>query len=181
LTFAARRTRTRAILLAAASALAVAGLGALSTDLGVWYAGLREPDWKPPDILFGPAWMLIYTCTTAAGVLAWTALRAGAGRGTGSSAGEPSRRKERDTLLAAFALNAVLNVVWSLLFFRLHRPDWALAEVGALWLSIVLLIVLVAPRSRPAAWLLLPYLLWVAFAAALNLAVVRLNPPFGSA
>jgi tryptophan-rich sensory protein len=72
----------------------------------------------------------------------------------------------------------VLNVLWSWLFFRARRPDWALAEVGLLWLSIVLLIVLAARASTSAAWLLAPYLLWVAFAAALNLAVVRLNAPF---
>lgn len=84
-------------------------------------------------------------------------------------------------MLAAFALNATLNLVWSLLFFRLHRPDWAFVEVMALWLSIVLLMVLAGRRSATAAWLLLPYLAWVSFAALLNQAVVRLNSPFGAA
>jgi tryptophan-rich sensory protein len=77
-------------------------------------------------------------------------------------------------------LNAFLNVSWSLLFFRLRRPDWALAEVGMLWLSILVLLVFLGRVSRTSGWLLVPYLAWVAFAAALNLAVVRLNGPFGS-
>lgn len=167
------RERRRAVLTAAAAAIAVAGLGALSTDLGPWYASLREPPWKPPDVLFGPAWMLIYACTATAGVRAWThapshvvSSRAGA---------------DREWMLAAFALNAALNVVWSLLFFRLRRPDWALAEVGALWLSIVVLVAMAGRCDRAAGWLLVPYLAWVAFAAVLNAAVVRLNAPFGGA
>lgn len=159
----AARHRGRAILIAAAAALAVAVLGGLSTDIGPWYAGLRKPPWQPPDLLFGPVWTLIYALTAAAGVLAW--LRA------------PTRR-ERETLLIVIACNAALNVIWSLLFFRLQRPDWALLEVAALWLSIVAMMVVLGRQRRIAVLLLLPYLLWVAFAAVLNAAVVRLNAPF---
>ena len=78
----------------------------------------------------------------------------------------------------AFSLNAFLNTLWSLLFFRLKRPDWAVYEVGFLWLSIVLLIVLLARESRTASWLLSPYLAWVSFAAVLNWTIVQLNAPF---
>ncbi len=156
-------SRWRPVLLAACAALAVALLGGLSTDIGPWYATLRQPPWKPSDAWFGPAWTLIYACTAAAGVAAWRAT--------------PSPRR-RQGLLAAFALNAFLNVTWSLLFFRLRRPDWALTEVVFLWASIVLLIVLSGRVSRLAAALLVPYLLWVAFAAWLNAEVVRLNGPF---
>jgi tryptophan-rich sensory protein len=169
-------TRGRAIATAAAAALAVAGLGALTTDLGPWYAQLKEPAWKPPDLLFGPAWTTIFACTAAAGVIAWSRRRT-----TVRPQDAEGERRAREWMLVAFALNATLNLVWSLLFFRLHRPDWALVEVVALWLSIVLLIVLVGRRSKPAAWLLAPYLAWVSFAALLNHAVVRLNAPFGSA
>lgn len=161
--------RRRAVLVAALAALTVAVLGGLSTDIGAWYAGLRQPPWKPPDAWFGPAWTFIYACTAAAGALAWLRLR------------EPRHDAARLGLLAAFAANGCLNVLWSLLFFRLRRPDWALLEVGALWLSILLLVVLVVRHSRLAAWLLLPYLVWVSFAATLNAAVVRLNGPFGAA
>lgn len=157
--------RWRAIVVAAAAALAVAVLGGLSTDIGLWYAGLRKPPWQPPDLLFGPVWTLIYALTAAAGVQAWW-------HATGPRA--------RQNVLIVIACNAVLNVVWSLLFFRLHRPDWALVEVVPLWLSIVAMMVVLGRQRRIAALLLLPYLLWVAFAALLNAAVVRLNAPFAT-
>ena len=83
-------------------------------------------------------------------------------------------------MLVLFGFNAFTNVLWSLLFFRLRRPDWALAEVSFLWLSILLLIVYLGRFSPRSGWLLAPYLAWVSFAAVLNLAVVRLNGPFGS-
>jgi tryptophan-rich sensory protein len=155
---------TAAALWATAGTLAVAGLGMAVTDLGPWYATLKQPEWKPPDVWFGPAWTIIYTLAATAAVKAWLA------------ADHRGDRAATGRLIAAFALNGVLNVLWSWLFFRARRPDWALAEVVLLWLSIVLLIVLSARSgSSVAAWLLAPYLLWVTFAAALNLAVLRLN------
>ncbi|MGE0673386.1 MAG: TspO/MBR family protein, partial [Methylibium sp.] len=112
------------VLIAAAAALAVAGLGGLMTDLGPWYQRLVQPPWKPPDWLFGPAWTAIFALAAMAGVIAWR---------------RAPRRTDREWMLALFALNGFLNVLWSLLFFRLHRPDWALFEVLLLWLSILLL------------------------------------------
>ena len=159
-----RSSRWKAIGFAAAAAVAVGALGALSTDIGPWYRTLDEPAWKPPDAWFGPAWTFIYACAAIAGVSAW--------RGA-------EDRSRREWTLCLFAANAFLNVFWSLLFFRLRRPDWALVEVGFLWLSIVVLIIYLGRFSRPSGWWLAPYLLWVTFAAALNLAVVRLNSPFG--
>lgn len=153
---------TRAVIVAALAALGVALLGGLATDLGDWYVQLKQPPWKPPDALFGPAWTLIFALTALAGVMAWR--RAGA--------------RLRSGLLIVFALNGFLNVLWSLLFFRLRRPDWAFAEVTFLWASILLMMVVCWRCSRRSALLLLPYLAWVAFAAMLNLEVVRLNGPF---
>jgi tryptophan-rich sensory protein len=143
--------------------MAVAGLGALTTDLGPWYYRLHKPAWQPPDWLFGPAWTLIFALAALAGVLYWQ---------------HSGNRSERLQIIAAFSLNAFLNTLWSLLFFRLKRPDWALYEVGFLWLSIMLLIVLLARGSRTASWLLAPYLAWVSFAAVLNWTIVQLNAPF---
>lgn len=151
------------VLLAAAAAILVALLGATVTDTGAWYQNLKKPSWQPPEWLFGPAWTLIYSLIAAAGVLAWL---------------HAPNSKNRDTLLAAFALNGFLNLLWSVLFFKFHRPDFALYEVTLLWLSIVLLIVLSVRSSRLAALLLVPYLLWVSFAAYLNFTVVQLNRPF---
>jgi tryptophan-rich sensory protein len=153
----------RPIVAAALSATGVAGLGALLTQLGPWYYQLHKPTWQPPDWLFGPAWTLIFALTAIAGVKYWR---------------EDTTREQREAVIAAFALNAFLNTFWSLLFFRLERPDWALREVPFLWLSILLLIVLLGRATRRAAWLLLPYLVWVAFAAVLNWQIVALNSPF---
>jgi tryptophan-rich sensory protein len=156
-----RSPRRRALLAAAAAALLVALLGGLATDIGPWYASLKKPAWQPPDSWFGPAWTLIYACCALSAAAAWPAARSAS---------------DRANLLLAWSFNACLNVGWSLLFFRLQRPDWALMEVVLLWSSIGLLIVVSARRSRRAALLLLPYLAWVSFAAVLNLAVVQLNP-----
>lgn len=154
----------RPVLVAALAATVVAAAGAWITELGPWYYGLRLPAWKPPDWLFGPAWTLIFTLTAIAGVRAWRDAR-------------DSRMRRR--LLALFTLNAILNIAWSVLFFRLERPDWALKEVVLLWGSIVLLMILLWSQRRGTAALLLPYLVWVTFAGVLNAWVVQLNGPFG--
>jgi len=153
------------VVIAALAAVAVAGLGASATDVGPWDQGLRKPSWQPPDLLFGPVWTTLYAMIAIAGVKAWRAAEG---------------RRARERILVLFAANALLNVLWSELFFGLHRPDWALLETVVFWLSIIVLIAAVWPLSRTAAWLLAPYLAWVTFASALNLAVVRLNAPFGA-
>ncbi len=155
--------RRRALLVAFGAALLVAGLGALSTDIGPWYLSQIQPPWKPPDWWFGPAWTLIFGLSALSGWLAWERTRT---------------RQAREWLLVLFSLNALLNVLWSLLFFRLRRPDWALFEVVFFWISILVLILYTVRLRRAAAALLLPYLAWVAFAATLNYADVRLNGPY---
>ena len=86
---------------------------------------------------------------------------------------------EREWIIGLFAINGTLNVVWSALFFRLHRPDWALIEVVFLWLSVLVPMIVFSRYAKLANWLL-PYLVWVSFAAFLNWEIVRLNGPFGS-
>jgi len=142
----------------------VATVGALLTEVGPWYESLRSPRWRPPNWLFGPAWGVIFIFIGSSGVLAWE-------RALDDAA--------RTWLIGLFALNGALNVLWSGLFFKLRRPDWALIEVVALWLSILALVVCFAAFSPLAAILMSPYLFWVAFAGFLNLCVVRLNAPFG--
>ena len=135
--------------------------GGLLTDVGPWYRDLRKPKLNPPDWLFGPAWTIILGLAAWAAALAWNAA---------------SGFAERTTVLVLFSANAVLHLLWSPLFFKLKRPDWALLEVAFLWSSLVALIVGLAPISRSASLLILPYLLWVSFAMWLNLQIVRLNP-----
>ncbi len=148
------------ILIAATTAVAVAVLGALSTEIGPWYYSLRLPSWKPPDWAFGPIWTVIFTLAAASAVVAW------------SHAGD---NYERYLVITLFAVNCVLNVLWSVLFFRLQRPDWALIEVMLLWLSIVVMIFKLARISLPASALLVPYLVWVSIASALNFTIVQMN------
>ncbi len=158
-----RFARWRQVLVGALAAMAVAAVGGTMTDLGPWYEALRKPPWQPPGPAFGIIWTVIFAFATASGVTAWRAAK------------HPATR---EWIIGLFALNGFLNVLWTLLFFRLRRPDWGLEEVGALWLSIALLMGVLARFSRPASLLLAPYLLWVSIAGLLNFEVVRLNPAF---
>lgn len=164
---------------AALIAALVAGVGGLATDLGPWYRGLVQPAWKPPDLVFGPVWTLLYTLTAWAGARAWW--RAGLTTTVGAPVDGAHVRQRRRRVLWAFGLNAVLNVLWSVLFFLLKRPDWALVEIVLLTASVWWLIGLCASVDRLASRLLWPYLAWVLFAATVNAGVIRLNPlPTGS-
>ena len=145
------RAAIRPIALAAGAAIFIAVLGATVTDLGDWYQQLEKPWWQPPDWLFGPAWTLIYALAALAALQGWR---------HSPAAGRP-------WLIGLFCLNGFLNVLWSLLFFRVQRPDWAFVEVIFLWLSIVWLMAVLWRRGKGAAALLLPYLVWVAFAGYL--------------
>jgi tryptophan-rich sensory protein len=141
----------------------VAGGGAFLTDLTPWYRNLNKPSWQPPDWLFGPAWSVILTLASISAYLAWR---------------DAPDRGSRILVLVLFAANAFFNLLWSPLFFKLRRPDWALYEVPFLWLSVLAPIILLAPINGTASLLLVPYLIWVSFASFLNLTIVRLNAPF---
>jgi translocator protein len=152
-----------AMALAAAGFVTTAAGGALVTQLGPWYYGLRKPSWQPPDWLFGPAWTTIFLCQAWAFVLAWEQL---------------PRAWDRVWLFALFALVGGLNTLWSFLFFGRRRPDLALIEVVPFFLSILLLAVVTGRLDPRAGWAFVPYLVWVCFATVLNMAIVRLNAPF---
>ncbi|HJE24176.1 MAG TPA: tryptophan-rich sensory protein [Methylorubrum populi] len=142
-------------------AVAVAAAGGIATRTDGWYQRLRVPAWKPPDWAFGPIWSVIFALTTTSAVLAWNADP------------EPAARFR---LVAVFAVNGALNIAWSVIFFRLRRPDWAFVEVLLLWLSIVAVMWTVSHASVVSGLLNLPYLAWVSVAACLNLTILRLNP-----
>ncbi len=141
----------------------VALIGGLATEVGDWYESLNFPPWRPPNWLFGPAWTLIYLLTGTSTVLAWEQAQDDA---------------TRIWFAALLAINAVLNIVWSPLFFKLRRPDWALVELVFLWLSVAALVIYVGGISTFAGALLAPYLAWVSFAGFLNWTMVKLNRPF---
>jgi tryptophan-rich sensory protein len=138
-----------------------AGLGAAaSVQAGAFYAELVRPDWAPPASLFGPVWTLLYAMMAVAAWLVW--LRRGSG---------PVR-----LALAVFVTQLVLNALWSWLFFDWRLGALSFLDIVALWALIVVTLVLFW-RIRPlAGWLLVPYLAWVTFAAALNYRLWQLNP-----
>jgi tryptophan-rich sensory protein len=154
------------IVLAVLWAVLLGGLGGLLTTIGPWYRNLKKPRWQPPDWLFGPAWTLILGLAAWAAVLAWD--------------GAPDD-SSRNTIILLYGLNFIFHFLWSPLFFTLRRPDWSLNEVVFLWASVLALCFGLRPYSVLASWLIVPYFIWVSFAAILNLYIVRLNRPFGRA
>jgi tryptophan-rich sensory protein len=123
------------VTIATAAAICVASLGATVTDLGPWYQALAKPDWNPPDVVFPMGWTLIYALITVAGINAWRAAPTSAAA---------------EWVIGLFALNGFLNISWSLIFFRLQRPDWAFYEVIALGLSIVVMMIYCGRFSKSA-------------------------------
>jgi len=141
---------------------AAAALGSFFTGPAIpsWYAGIDKPSWTPPNWLFAPVWTTLYAMMAVSAWLVWR--RAGL---TGNS-----------LALTLFALQLVLNAAWSPLFFGLRLLGVAFLEILGLWALILATLVAFWRVTRAAGVLLLPYLLWVSFAASLNLAIWRLNP-----
>ena len=126
---------------------------------GAWYATLTKPAWNPPAAVFAPVWTVLYA---SMGVAAWLVWR---------RAGFVGAR----AALAAFGVQLVLNALWSYLFFGLHRPGVALADIGALWIVILVVAVLFWRVDWRAGALMVPDLAWVGFASSLNFVLWRLN------
>ncbi len=153
-----------AIVAAALWAIILAGAGGVLTDIGPWYRELKKPAWQPPDWLFGPAWMTILGLAAWAAILSW------------DQADDPS---EQAILIAVYGTNFLFHLLWSPLFFKYQRPDWALVEVVFLWLSVTAMLAVTWSLAPLAGIMILPYFLWVSFAALLNAKIVQLNRPFG--
>ena len=141
---------------AAGGAAAIVTTGAVKT----WYPTLRKPSFNPPSWIFAPVWTALYLMM-------------------GVSLFLTRRKRPRDAweiaALRLFALQLLLNALWSVIFFGLKSPRAAFIEIAALWVALLLTIRAMYHVSRAGALLLLPYLLWVGFAAMLNLAIWRLN------
>ena len=140
----------------------VAGcLSALASSLGDrgWYNSLHRPGWTPPGAVFGPVWTLLYIMMGSALWLVW----------------QSKGRSGSPLAVSLFAVQLVLNVAWSPIFFGLHHPGWAMIDLAALWVAVLATTLTFWTITRPAALLLMPYLLWCSFAAALNFAIWRLN------
>lgn len=146
-------------------------LGSLFTIPSIpgWYATLMKPALAPPNWVFGPVWTTLYALMGIAAFLVWR--RGGFGHATHN----PATRAAARTALTVFAIQLALNVAWSLIFFGLRSPAGAFVDIALLWFLIIFTIITFYKISRPAAYLLLPYLLWVGFAAYLNFAIWVLN------
>lgn len=140
---------------------AASAIGAFaSIQAKAFYGSLVQPDWAPPGSVFGPVWMMLYALM---GIAAWLVWHSGGFIRHGNA-------------LSLFIMQLGINALWSWLFFAWHKGAWAFADIVLLWLLIVVVII-DCWRVRPLAGvLLLPYLAWVSFAAALNFQVWRLNP-----
>lgn len=134
--------------------------GAAAAQAGSFYMQIVRPGWAPPADIFGPVWTVLYALM---GIAAWLVWRVGGFRAA-------------RTALVLFVLQLAVNALWSWLFFGWHRGALAFADIIALWILVVATLVAFW-RIRPLAGaLLIPYLLWISFASALNYSVWQLNP-----
>lgn len=142
----------------------IGNIGSLATfsQITTWYATLSKPAFQPPNWLFGPVWTILFALMGISLYLVW------------------AQRSEKtatqvDAAVKIFAVQFTLNVLWSFFFFGFHETYLAFLEILLLWSAIVVTIVQFRRISPTAAWLLVPYLVWVTFASILNLAVSNLN------
>ena len=140
------------------------GLGSLGgiftiAEIPNWYAGLNKPSFNPPNWIFGPVWTTLYCLMGISFYLIW----------------KLPASSERTKGVRIFIIQFVLNFGWSIIFFSMHQLGWALVEIIAMWIFILLTILQFRKLSIPAAVLLIPYLLWVSFASILNGSIWQLN------
>lgn len=150
------------LILAVAGPLAVGWLSGVATARSVetWYPSLVKPSFNPPAWVFGPTWTVLYLLMGVALFLVW--------RQGGNTPGI-------QLALSCFAVQLVLNALWSIIFFGMHAPGWAFAEILLLWLAILATLWAFWRVVPTAGWLLVPYLAWVSFAAVLNGSIWILN------
>ena len=143
------------------ASVAASAVGTLETfeSVRTWYPTLVKPSWNPPSALFGPVWTLLYVLMSVAAWRIWL---------------RPDTLESR-LVLRLFFVTLFMNALWSVLFFGLHQPGWALVDNVLLWLTLVFLLVRFARIDRVAGWLWAPYVAWVTFAVVLNAAIWRLN------
>jgi len=130
------------------------------SSIPTWYATIQKPAFNPPNWVFGPVWTTLYILMGISAYLVWM---------------KGWDKKEVRSALAIFAVQLVLNTLWSIIFFGAKELFLAFVEIAFLWTAIVVTIFLFRRISRNAALLLVPYLLWVSFAAFLNYSVWQLN------
>lgn len=134
-----------------------ASLVSIFAQPDLWYDSLQKPVWNPPPWIFGPVWTLLYLMMAVAAWLVW------------------KRVGLMHRAMAFYFIQLALNAAWSPIFFGAHQLGWAFAEIILLWLAILLTAKSFHHASKPAGWMLAPYLAWVTFAAFLNFTLWRMN------
>lgn len=140
--------------------LGVGGLGAIASEKSLrdWYPALRKPSGTPPRWVFGPVWTTLYILMAISAWLVWRDYRWGA-----------------SAALLIFCAQLALNVAWSGVFFGARRPGFALVEIAILWAAVLFNAYLFYRLNVVSGYLLVPYLLWLAYAAYLNFGIWKLN------
>lgn len=131
-----------------------------SSSIPTWYAALEKPSFNPPNWVFAPVWTTLFVLMGISLYLIWN---------------KGLKAKEVKTALTFFGIQLALNVLWSIIFFGLKSPLYAFVEIIILWIAILLTILKFYKISKVAAYLLIPYILWVSFAAVLNFLIFTLN------
>lgn len=152
------------LLISIAGPLLVGLLGSLFTasSITTWYVTLNKPSFNPPNWIFGPVWTILFLLMGISAYIVWDK--------------RPIfQERKKKQALQMFVLQLVFNLLWSLAFFGLKSPALAFFEITVLWAAIVITIFKFKKFSNLAAWLLVPYLLWVTFASVLNFAIWGLN------
>ena len=132
-----------------------------ATEIQRWYLQLNKPSWNPPNWLFAPVWTTLYLLMGIALYLIWKA--------------EPVAADTKRWAIIIFIAQFALNFLWSFIFFKQHQPGWAFVEIVVMWLAIFCTIIAFSKINTTAAWLLVPYISWVSFAAILNYSIWQLN------
>ena len=131
-----------------------------SNAVNGWYAVANKPSFNPPNWVFAPAWTTLYILMGIALYIVWKS---------------DSDKSVKQTAIILFAVQLALNFAWSFIFFYAQRPGWAFVEIVLLWIMIFMTIISFGKISSAAAWLLVPYISWVSFAALLNFYFWRIN------
>ncbi len=153
--------------------LGVSWFGSRLTSSGMdWYQTINLPAWTPSGSVIGLAWTIIFILGTISALIVWNKKDKDGIASSPSALGNDTGKK---WIIALFLINAGLNLAWSWLFFNQHLIGPAVWEAGLLGLSVVILIILIWPFSKLAAWLLVPYGGWVTFATYLTYLIWNLN------
>ena len=131
-----------------------------TSAIPIWYATLQRPSFSPPNWLFGPVWILLYILMGISVYLVWQKI---------------DKDKTARGALWLFWIHLFFNAIWSIIFFGLHNPGLAFVNIIIIWLLIIILMVKFWKINKWSTYLLIPYLLWVSFASALNYFIWYLN------